>query len=280
MEYGLSIKDGQWEQARYFEVPNAHLYTVLHRVPDPIARVLLVGSFAHERHVSFRPWVRWARYLAARSIEVLRYDYRGVGESMGVFEQMSFDNWLEDVQLLAAWLSDRSPRLPLLLHGLGMGGTLAGLRFHEGFGDALLLWSAALNANKALRAYLAYWAGLGQLLEPSQSRQTASDLIRQLEQGSLIEAEGYLWSSRLWRDSFDVDLPLALAGQELATPAYKRPVRVVQLGKNASPLIGPHPGFAEEATDLSWLYAENFDWIASALELSIGGKNETSCAVA
>jgi hypothetical protein len=199
---------------------------------------------------------------------------------MGAFEQMSFDNWLEDVQLLAAWLSDRSPRLPLLLHGLGMGGTLAGLRFHEGIGDALLLWSPVLNANKALRAHLAYWAGLGQLLEPTQSRLTASGLIRQLEQGSVIEVEGYLWSGRLWRDSFAVDLPLALAAEELATQAYKKPVRVVQLGKDTSPLIGPHPGFAEEATDLTWLYAENFAWIASALELSIGGKNEASCAVA
>ena len=54
------------EHAGYFEVPGAHLYTVLHEVKDPVARVLLVGPFASERHISYLPWVRWARYLAAR----------------------------------------------------------------------------------------------------------------------------------------------------------------------------------------------------------------------
>ncbi len=274
------MKDGQEEQAGYFEVPGAHLYTVLHRTPDPLARVLLVGSFAHERHVSWRPWARWARYLAARGIEVLRFDYRGVGESTGVFEELCFSDWLEDVRLLAKWLSDRTPRLPLLLHGLGIGGLLAGTCFHEGTGDALLLWSPASSANKFLRAGLGRWANLGQLLESSSSRQTASGLIEQMEQGSLIEVEGYLWSGRLWRDSFHFELPSGLADNEAASERYVKPVRVVQLGKDAAPLVGPHPGFAEEANDLSWLYAENFAWMAGALALPMGEKDEARCAVA
>jgi hypothetical protein len=32
----------------YFRVPGAHLYTVLHRVEDPVARILFVGPF-HRR---------------------------------------------------------------------------------------------------------------------------------------------------------------------------------------------------------------------------------------
>ena len=89
------------EQPGYFEVPGAHLYTVLHRVKEPMARVLLIGPLASARHYSYTYWVLWARYLAQRGVEVLRYDYRGVGESEGVFEEMSFDHWSEDVQLLA-----------------------------------------------------------------------------------------------------------------------------------------------------------------------------------
>src|SRR5271166_4017319 len=100
-------KGGYPEQAGYFEVPGAHLYTVLHSVADPVARVLLVGPFASERQNSYGPWVRWARYLAARKIEVLRFDYRGIGESTGVFEEMTFATWCEDVELLADWLRSR-----------------------------------------------------------------------------------------------------------------------------------------------------------------------------
>lgn len=115
--------------------------TVMHPVSDPKARVLLIRSFASERHFSYHPWVRWARYLAARGIEVLRYDYRGVGESSGVFEELSFADWTEDVRILTNWFGSRSPHVPLILHGLETGAVLAGRRFHEGTGDALLLWS-------------------------------------------------------------------------------------------------------------------------------------------
>src|SRR5579885_2046776 len=119
--HGLHEVANSEEEAGYFPIGGVHLYTVLHTVPDPVGRVLLAGSFAHERHTSYIPWVRWARYLAARGIECLRFDYRGIGESTGAFTEMSFDQWLEDVQSLAMWLKRRSPDLPLVLHGLEIG---------------------------------------------------------------------------------------------------------------------------------------------------------------
>ena len=130
----LYTDDALVEHAGYCKVSGAYLYTVLHEVPDPLARVLLIGPFASERHNSYLPWVRWARYLAAKGIEVLRYDYRGIGESTGIFEEMTFDHWSEDVELLADWLKSRSPEVPLVLHGLEIGALLAGNAFHSGIG--------------------------------------------------------------------------------------------------------------------------------------------------
>ena len=254
------------EHAGYFPVSGAHLYTVLHEVIDPVARVLLVGPFASERHNSYLPWVRWARSLAAAQIEVLRYDYRGTGESTGAFEQMTFADWQQDIQLLAAWLGSRSPHAPFVLHGLGLGAVLAGRAFDEGVGDGLLLWSPPQNANQALRATLMRWVGLEQIFKFGDDRKSASDYIRELEQGSPLEVDGYCWSPALWRDSFHVTMPQALASEESAALAYKRPVRIVKLTREAAPLTkGGLVGY-DDLKDFNWLYAPNRAWITARFE--------------
>jgi hypothetical protein len=226
----------------------------------PVARVLLVGPFASERQNSYLPWVRWARFLAAKQIEVLRYDYRGVGESLGRFEEMSFSEWNEDLNLLAEWFAQSEPSVPFILHGLEIGAILAGINFMRGMGDQLLLWSPPENANRALRSTLIRWVGLEQMLKPGAERYTAGDYIRQLEQGVPVEVEGYQWSTRLWNESFSWELPVELNAQDV-TEAGQRPVRIVKLPKEAAPLVkGGFVGY-DEVKDFNWLFQENADWI-------------------
>ena len=264
--------NGQFqERAGYFPVSGAHLYTVLHEVKNPVARVLLVGPFASERHNSYLPWVRWARYLAAENVEILRYDYRGIGESTGVFEQMTFEDWSQDVRLLSGWLQDRSPRVPFMLHGLGLGAVLAGRVFDEGIGDGLLLWSPPANANQALRATLMRWVGLEQIFKFGDDRKSASDYIHELEQGSPLEVDGYCWPVSLWQKSLHFALPAALASEESAAQTYNRPVRIVKLTREAAPLTkGGLVGY-DDLKDFSWLYAPNRDWIVAVTSQSRQG---------
>jgi alpha/beta superfamily hydrolase len=251
------------ERAGYFSVSGAHLYTVLHEVPDPLARVLLVGPFASERHNSYLPWVRWARYLAARQIEVLRYDYRGIGESTGIFEELSFTQWSEDVALLADWLKQRSAHTPLVLHGLELGGLLAANAFDQGIGDAVLLWSPPASAHQALRSTLMRWVGLEHLYKPADEVKSASAYIRELEQGASIEVEGYQWTSGLWRDSFQLRLPASMTDDATATLAYQKPVKIVKLDRQAAPLVkGGFVGY-DEAKDFNWLFSPNEAWITA-----------------
>jgi Serine aminopeptidase, S33 len=250
----------------YFPVDGANLYTVLHPVENPVARILLVGSFASERHTSYRPWIQWARYLAARRIEALRYDYRGVGESTGIFEEMTFAGWIDDVERLSAWLRKRGGDVPLILHGLELGGLLAARNFHNGHGDALILWSAPVNANKVLRSTLQRWIGPQQLLKPEDERRPASHYFRLLDEGQSVEVDGYEWPAELWRQSLSLELPAAMIPPNDPADFYRRPVRIVTLGKNAAPLVlgGLLQGF-EEGKDFGWLFAPNYDWITSSL---------------
>ncbi len=251
------------EQAGYFEVPGAHLYTVLHPVANPIAHILLVGPFASERHSSYLAWARWARYLAAQQVEVLRYDYRGIGESTGDFSTMSFDLWMDDVLRLGKWLRERAGNRPFVLHGLEMGGMLAAHAFHKGMGDALLLWSPPATANEALRSTLVRWASFQHLFKAAKDRKPPTYYIGQLEEKSLV-VSGYEWTANLWRASLQVEMPVSLRDSDNAPLPDARPVRAVKLKQSAAPFVkGGAVGF-HESKDFSQFFATHYEWLASA----------------
>lgn len=257
------------DRCGYFEVRGTHLYTVLHEVPDPLARVLLVGAFGPERNTAYTPWVRWARYLALRGIECLRFDYRGMGESTGNFGDLSFEDWSEDVELMAEWLNRRPPGVPLVLHGLELGALLAGKAFAARLGDALLTWAAPASANEVLRPALQRRVTADNMFRYGGQRRAMADYIRQLETEPL-EVDGYRWSSKLWNDSFRFEMPAALRLDGSDVFDGNRPFRAVSLDRSAEPLVKGALSVVVNP-DLSGLFADNFEWIASALAITPGG---------
>lgn len=115
------------EQAIRFECTGCALIGILHLPSHPIGKALVVVTGGPQYRVgSHRQFVLLGRHLAQRGIAVLRFDYRGMGDSCG--EPRNFRGIHDD--LLAAvdcLLLQVQPIQDVVLWGLCDGATAAGL---------------------------------------------------------------------------------------------------------------------------------------------------------
>jgi pimeloyl-ACP methyl ester carboxylesterase len=156
--------------------------------------VLMMGPIGLERTHAYLVWARAARAFALEGFEAMRFDYRGLGESGGHFEEATFDTWLDDARECFDYLAEKRPgRIALL--GLRAGALVAS-RLFETRGDALLVWEPPSNGKahllEILRRKLA-----ADYAEGGTSRKTRDDYVREMNDGSVVEVEGYPWTRSL-----------------------------------------------------------------------------------
>jgi pimeloyl-ACP methyl ester carboxylesterase len=200
------------------------------------AAVVLAGPMGLERTHSYVVWVRWARHLAARGVDVLRFDYRGLGESSGVFAEMTFHQWEEDLRAGLEQLRRLCPEGPVLLHGLRLGALLAAKVFQTDGADGLLLWDPPESGRAHLLEVLRRKVGADNLEGTGGGARSREDYIARLEAGERVEVEGLPWSQGLWRSA--EAYPLALPARD-----EKRRWRAVHLdGRPAEKLLAPEHG--------------------------------------
>jgi len=185
----------------YLDRDGDQLYHVLHPAAGrKVGGIVLAQAMVPERDSFYFLWVHWARELAARGWDVFRFDYRGMGESTGRFEETSFSTWLDDVAAGLQFLRRRVGSRPVVLHGIRMGALLALTLFNQGRGDALMMWSSIAG-----RDVLAEGLRLRLLMDLTNNRggprRSRNDYTAELKAGRSVEVQGYLWSNRLWEES-------------------------------------------------------------------------------
>jgi alpha/beta superfamily hydrolase len=248
------------ECARFFELGEDQLYTVTHSaLRARRGAVLLCGPFAVERERTYLTLVQWARTLAASGFEVLRFDYRGNGESSGAFEDMTLTRCREDAAFCAARVVAAGHGGTLVLHGVRLGALIAAELFAAGVGDGLLLWAPPDSAEELLRDTLRHNLVAQRVADPRAPSRTREQLIAALEAGELVNVDGYSWTRALWQDAQRHRLLLPAPGE-------RRPWHVLQVasavpGAQPSPASQPSPAAHGEAVD-----ADTF-WKSSSASL-------------
>jgi len=236
------------EHADYLRVHGSLVYRVTHECPGPCRGVIVIsGPFNAERERAYPLVVSWARALAGRGFDVVRFDYRGIGESTGRFETMTFTAWRDDLDACIAGARTRHPDRPVILHGLRVGALLASECFAGGHADGLLMWSPPENCHEHLRDILRRTIMTDLVVDPEAPRRSRDDYIAQLEAGESMNIDGYVWTRSLWLDAAEHRLHIPAASDP-------RPWRAlhVHAGPASTPAAMPAPNQFKVSGERFW----------------------------
>jgi pimeloyl-ACP methyl ester carboxylesterase len=188
-------------QATYFGDRSARLFGVYHPPCAQVARdaaVLLCQPGAQEYNAAHWAFRKLAALLSREGFHVLRFDWRGTGDSAGESDEGCPELWLADVRTAARELLDLSGVPALSLVGMRLGAALAlqacaaGLPVRD-----LVLWEPVVTG----AAYLTELASL----ETRRSLQ----LLHPLPSGERDELLGFRFPQPLRRAIEAIDLRAA-----------------------------------------------------------------------
>ena len=112
----------------FFGESNHQLYGVLHPVHNTIKKnssVLLCNAFGQEYMRSHRAYRQLAMMLTKQGYDVLRFDYRGTGDSALDLDEVNADDWINDINVAITELREISAVQSIHVVGLRLGGLLA-----------------------------------------------------------------------------------------------------------------------------------------------------------
>ncbi len=130
----------------YFGSASQPLFGMLHR-PQGAARrtgIVLCASWGTEGLRSHRGLRQLAQTLSQSGFPVLRFDYRGTGDSGGDGRQIRLSHWLDDVREAVAVMRAETGAADLCLIGLRFGALLAQEAVASGIvhAQAVALWDS------------------------------------------------------------------------------------------------------------------------------------------
>lgn len=139
----------------YFGKSEQPLYGVIHNPSGGDYRnsaILLCNSVGYESICCHRALRRLATLLSESGYYVLRFDYSGVGDSSGTFEEKSMSDWEENIQLAKEELCAISGLQLIDCIGVRLGATLAYNALNDSVVKNLILWDPILNGHEYLNS--------------------------------------------------------------------------------------------------------------------------------
>jgi|EndMetStandDraft_9_1072997.scaffolds.fasta_scaffold07072_2 exosortase A-associated hydrolase 2 len=206
------------EEPLWCPAPGGALYGMCYS-PEregPSPAVVIAAPDGEERVWATRSLVRSARGLAAAGCTVLRFDYRGQGESEGEYEKTTLDTLVEDLVAACGWLRERTGRTPSLL-GVRLGAAvgllaaaMAALELQR-----MVLWEPVVDTAQYLNVLLRVNVAM-QMVAHGRVLHERQELIAAARAGKPVSVNGFNLSGAYIDGLLGTDLTAALS--RLAVP--------------------------------------------------------------
>ena len=155
-----------------------------------ITGIVFCHPFAEEKNCSHAVIVSAARAFAALGFPILRFDFSGVGDSEGDFEDASIEDWLVDIEKAITVFKAQMALEEFALWGLRCGSSLAlSITSNNLQPKFMMLWQP-VGFREYLLQFLRQTVG-AQLTGSRMSEKTVQHVVSQLEQGKCVEIGGY-----------------------------------------------------------------------------------------
>lgn len=181
----------------------------------------------------YRKEVMLARRLAAAGVAVIRFHYRGHGNSRGHPHETSFQGMVDDTLRAIAHLRSRARTQSLALLGTRFGALVAGAAASSFDRAPLVLWEPAIDASSYFRQILRL--RLMQDLRRGRSAASMNGLVEEIRTQGSVEVLGFAIPRSLYESSEDKALLGALGGTT-------RPILLVQI-EGRKRLAAPYVDF-------------------------------------
>lgn len=229
------------------------------------------SPFGNERTNSQRIGFTWAHALAASGSWVLRFDYRGTGDSRGVFADFSLDEYLEDIERARHELERVSGMRCRGFVGLRLGASLAAISAARCDRELdLVMWEPIIDGSR-YRDSLLRTAIANELVHHGGHGRTRNDLRRQVADGGSVSVDGFELKKRMFESLASVSL------RSLGRPTAGR-ILIVKIKSGRAQAIPPafsdlHDVYSEDGESRLecveeppvWMRTRTYQWDLSNL---------------
>lgn len=219
------------EEYRFLSLNGERIFAAIHRPAQPASRaIVMCHPLGEEKLWAHRVFVSFARDLAAAGFAVIRFDFRGEGDSDRDFEQSDLKTRIEDANLAIDSIRDLNPAVTdVTVLGMRLGASVAAAAAARRSDVArLVLWDPVIDGaaymQNVLRMNLMY-----QMAQHHKVIENRDALVARLANGETVNIEGYELAQPLFRQVSDFRL------QDTLTQ-FTGNVLIVQINQGETPI--------------------------------------------